>query len=252
MLYASENLKAVICEKPVVLSLEELLKIKELIIQRQISLYVNHTRRYNRNYRMIHEIIRSGKLGELTQINGYINAGGQSFKGEGPLLHDGIHLIDIINYLHGGLPENIYVRTEKQDSIECNVNCYYNTDSDVDVYINLASDKGFFYFGLELYFEKGKIRIGNHEFSVEKTAPSSRYSGFIETEKIRPEEIIDIMKISKKDFFTTLYEEVCENLRESIFSTKDLETSQLSHYMIDLMLGADNHGKVIIPDLSFL
>ncbi|MCK9223915.1 MAG: Gfo/Idh/MocA family oxidoreductase [Candidatus Muirbacterium halophilum] len=208
-----KNLKSIVCEKPLSLDYISAKSIENILINKKISFYVNHTRRWNINYLKVKNIIDKGKLGKLTQIVGFINAGGQKYMGEGPILHDGTHLIDMVLFFTGEFPEQVFSDVITENNIEKCVNVFFKTQNNIDVYMNLSSDKKYFFYEIELYFEFGKVIIGNQRFDIYKAETSKSFTGFVELSKVDDMSVFDFPIYNNRNFFDILYNEVCHDIK---------------------------------------
>lgn len=61
---AAEEGKAIFCEKPLDLSVATLLEVLEVVKKNDVPLMVAFNRRFDANFRKVHHMVRSGKLGE--------------------------------------------------------------------------------------------------------------------------------------------------------------------------------------------
>mgnify|MGYP006179026695 CR=1 FL=1 len=100
------GVKGIFCEKPIDVDIKLARKLVRTCKQKNISLLINHERRWDAYYQKAHKLIQAGKIGEIRTIIG--NA--LSWKpgtlpvsqyGGGPLFHDGTHLIDLLLYFGG-------------------------------------------------------------------------------------------------------------------------------------------------------
>ncbi len=236
ILNTQKNVKAIVCEKPLAISYEQAISIEDRILNRKISFYLNHTRRWNHHYRRVKYIIENKSLGLLRQMTGFINAGGQSVNSEGPLLHDGTHLIDIALYFGGDIRELLFKDVKYKEDIEHVVNMFYRSCDDVDVFLNLSSDKSFFHFELELFFEKGRILIGNRNSKVFKVKESDSFSGFREALPAKWEEIVPDVDFKEFNFFEKLYQDVVQNIKDNIVDTSGYQQGLVVNRVIDEIL----------------
>ncbi|MBR4322409.1 Gfo/Idh/MocA family oxidoreductase [Treponema sp.] len=98
--------KLVILEKPVALNSEEAEKIRAKALDCGVPVMVNHERRFAKDYLSVVKII--GQIGDIQSVVGELDSGlriyGEEFEKDGTysLLHDGTHLVDIIQFLLGG------------------------------------------------------------------------------------------------------------------------------------------------------
>lgn len=95
----------VILEKPVALNSEEAQKIKAKAEECKVSVMVNHERRFSKDYLSVVSLIK--EIGDIQSVVGELDSGlriyGEEFEKDGTysLLHDGTHLVDIVQFLLG-------------------------------------------------------------------------------------------------------------------------------------------------------
>lgn len=101
----ADSVRAIICEKPMALSLEECDRMIEACRRRGILLQINHNRRWNPEWNLARQLLRQGAIGELNHIYGYMDgvkpAPWWCSEYEGPLLHDATHYLDLMDYFAG-------------------------------------------------------------------------------------------------------------------------------------------------------
>ena len=100
---ARSGVKAIFCEKPMAGSTQEARKMVEACKKRGVHLTVNHTRRWDLNYRDVREILSKKKLGEVEKINGSYTSG---------LFVIGTHMIDLLQYLAGNVVKVMGVKED--------------------------------------------------------------------------------------------------------------------------------------------
>ena len=97
--------RLVILEKPVALNSEEAEKIRAKAIECGVPVMVNHERRFAKDYLSVVSLI--DKIGDIQSVTGELDSGlriyGEEFEKDGTysLLHDGTHLVDILQFLLG-------------------------------------------------------------------------------------------------------------------------------------------------------
>ena len=185
--------RLVILEKPVALNTEEAYKIKEISTQLQIPVMINHERRFSKDYQLVKKLIKDNKLGNLQLVRGSLWSGmrvysaSQETSGSYSLIHDGTHLVDIVQYLLERQLENPIVSNiirDKENSVrQAEVN--YLVDNNIAVSLTFSGRCKYFGFDLELRFSEGRILIGNGLFQVETKKESPYYSGFFSLLKNR-------------------------------------------------------------------
>jgi predicted dehydrogenase len=177
--------RLVILEKPVALNTEEAYKIKEASDNLNVPVMINHERRFSKDYQLVKKLIENNKLGNLQLIRGSLWSGmrvysaSQEASGAYSLIHDGTHLVDIVQYLLGRQLENPIVSNiirDNDNSVrQAEVN--YLID-DIGISLTFSGRCKYFGFDLELRFSEGRILIGNGLFQVETKKESPYYSGF--------------------------------------------------------------------------
>lgn len=122
--------KLVILEKPVALNSEEAEKIRAKAQECGVPVMVNHERRFAKDYLSVVKMI--GQIGDIQSVVGELDSGlriyGEEFEKDGTysLLHDGTHLVDIIQFLLGG---NLAKEDKTNDRSEENKGFSDKTDS---------------------------------------------------------------------------------------------------------------------------
>jgi predicted dehydrogenase len=102
---SSPSTKAIICEKPMALSLEECDRMVKACDDANILLQINHNRRWSPEWNLGLQLLRDGVIGELNHIYCYMDGGKPSpswrSEHEGPLLHDFTHYFDLMDMYAG-------------------------------------------------------------------------------------------------------------------------------------------------------
>lgn len=136
--------KHVICEKPVTLNTQLLTEMLEAAEQAGKLLTVHQNRRWDRGYRIVHQVMAEGKLGEIYRIESRVH-GAHGIPGDwrqdpkqgGGMVYDwGIHLLDQAVML---FPE------AKIRSVYATLNHVTNTEVDDGFFVDLLFDNGIHY-----------------------------------------------------------------------------------------------------------
>ena len=102
---AASSTKAVICEKPMALSLEECDRMVAACDQAGIPLQMNHNRRWSPEWNLGLQLLQEGAIGDLNHIYCYMDGGKPApwwrSENEGPLLHDFTHYFDLMDMFAG-------------------------------------------------------------------------------------------------------------------------------------------------------
>ena len=101
----ASSTRAIICEKPMALSLDECDRMIEACESRGVLLQINHNRRWYPEWTLALQLIRDGAIGELNNIYCYLDGckpiPSWRSEHEGPLLHDSTHYFDLIDFYAG-------------------------------------------------------------------------------------------------------------------------------------------------------
>ena len=166
---AEYPVKLVFAEKPFTKTEQEAEELCRLYEEKNIPLLINYTRRYVTEFIELKERIR--EYGRFIRGTGYYGKG---------ILHNGSHMIDFISYLLGEVS-----LVESSDAFTD----FAEDDPSVEAKLKVAG--GVFYmhpldcnvatlFELDLFFEKGRIRMTDGCGKVEesKVLPSPTYQGY--------------------------------------------------------------------------
>ena len=147
--------RIIFVEKPICKLSSQFDKIKNILINSQTRIIVNHTRRFNPNYSYLKRLIRSGDLGELLKINSAYYGG---------WIHNACHIVDIIIFLFNEIPiwEKINNKIETQyiNDPSLDISGYMQKSKAI---INMHTiDENFYQiFDIDLWFTKGRITIND-------------------------------------------------------------------------------------------
>lgn len=165
----SNNLKALILEKPMSRDTQTGMKITEILKAKKTITAVNYFRRWQRTFFIVKNLIDSGKIGKILKINAFYPSG---------IYIGGSHMIDIIQYMVGDFnkvqslgKKNI---PKKGDSLYT----VYGLIGDIEVYMTGFDKNNFNIFDTEIWGEKGKIVITDYcrKIILYRASPSKRFS----------------------------------------------------------------------------
>lgn len=173
LLTGTNKPKAILAEKPLASTIEEAQKVVELAKANGVLLVVMHMRRYANNMRKLRDFIRSGGIGEIRNVSGWLTKG---------TVHNGTHWFDLLRYLVG---EVSWVHGI--DSL-----CEGGDDPTLDVAMGLANGKlatmrsaehaNFTICEMDIMGTLGRAQITDSSYrvdiSVAKSSP--RYTGYTE------------------------------------------------------------------------
>ncbi len=203
------GIPAVICEKPMAVTYARAKSMVAAARRSGTMLIINHSRRWSPEYRTIRRAVREKRYGELRHIQGCVltsfgrrplesddskrdrlkkqirepNWHAELAKsGGGPLLHDGTHLIDIVLYITGLQPAWVEGRIERSRAAPIERRAVgrmsFRGTPDLEFHFEAGGARQYFHFEVELWFDAGRITVGNGIRNAETSVNSRRYSGF--------------------------------------------------------------------------
>lgn len=186
------KIPAVVCEKPMAVTWDRARRMAASARRSGVLLLINHGRRWSPEYRSVRTAVREKRYGELRHVQGCVlTSFGRSDaswhsslekSGGGPLLHDGTHLFDIVFFLTGLRPSWIDCRIDRRpgSAIEHHAagRIVFRGNPAVEFCFEAGGARNYFHFEVELWFDSGRILVGNGIRRAETSVSSSRYSGF--------------------------------------------------------------------------
>ncbi len=185
--------RLVILEKPVALSVAEALQIKSCAEANHVPVMVNHERRFARDYAIARDFMHT--IGDLQMIRADLFSGLRVYSkekestGEYSLLHDGTHLVDIVQFLlesfapapqespllNSPVVTGLY-KDEKGDVR--NFTAHYATPICPSISLTMSGRSKFFAFALDILGTTGRICLGNGFAKCYVRKESRLYTGF--------------------------------------------------------------------------
>jgi predicted dehydrogenase len=202
---AEAGVPVVICEKPLAHSLADARRIARLHTNGRVKVLVNHERRYSADYRAVRELVDSGRYGRLISVNGTLYFG-KSAAHRDVLLHDGTHLVDIINFL----TRHTCRLRRGFGSMRAKTSSAYlfGTAGDIPVIIEVGAERDHLVFEVELSFEKGRVKVGNGVLRYEVSGESPYYENY---RSLLPDEP---PRIERTGYFSNMLEDAVRCVRE--------------------------------------
>lgn len=233
--------KLVILEKPVALNSAEAAKIHSMAEKNLVPVMVNHERRFSKDYLAAKDFIP--KIGDIQTVRGELLSGlriyGKEFEDSGAysLLHDGTHLVDIIQYiLNCKLEKPVITGLFKDENgLVRNFSAHYSTDKIPEITVTMSGRSKFFEFGIEILGTLGKICVGNGYANFYTRKESKLYSGFYSLTK-------DKVKLPKK---TGYFANMIQNAIDFLDGTEKL-ISPLEDAILDLKVLEDIKEKLCL------
>ncbi len=210
---AQNGAKVIVCEKPIASSFKEAQALIDACNKHNTTLIINHERRYDYRYNYVKKLLAKNVIGTISSVYGFVftpSKAHQPGSGGGPLLHDGTHLIDIVQYLFGNIVQ-VQGHTKKYSKTslyEDYAIAHCTTTSGLHVTLEAGGHREYFMFELQILGTKGKIVIGNGYLQIFTPQKSKYYTGFNDLipQSVSPK--------GKSDYFVKLYREVKKCLKQ--------------------------------------
>ncbi len=164
---AAAGVRGIFCEKPMALSLAECDRMLGACEKHGVTMLVNCTRRWDGNYEAARQVVRDRSMGELLHISarwtGCKPVPEWEAQTEGPMLHDAVHLFDLMRFYGGEVDWVIGTATKrkrKEFPVEDSTNAIFQFKNGVDGVVVVDELTDYALPELELQFERGMIRLG--------------------------------------------------------------------------------------------
>lgn len=173
MAAADAGVKAIFCEKPIAATVEAGRRIVERCEKQGIVLAVNHTRRWDRNYRWPLELVKQGFLGKLQHVVGYYSGG---------IFNIGTHLLDVMRMYGGNVDWVVGEWVGDRNTPDPTVAGMLRFSEGTTAKLLGFGNPSDLIFELDLVGDEGRIRILENGRRVEtyRFAESRNYSGYRE------------------------------------------------------------------------
>ncbi len=178
-LASKHGVPVVVCEKPLADTLRRARAIRRLHSPPGLTILTNHERRYSEDYRAARSIVREESLGRLQGVTGTLYFGSTMTHRE-VLLHDGTHMVDIVNFLAGGHLKitRVIGRMNRRKGTSYLHGVLRRESGAVPVVLEVGSERDHLVFEITLSFSRGRLRVGNGVYAVERSAESPHYEGY--------------------------------------------------------------------------
>jgi len=233
-LAAQYKTKAILCEKPIALSLKEAKEMIRICKENNSLLFINHSRHFDYLLRKWRDKIKKGLIGHIYQGNFYYYNG---------LFNNGTHNIDLLRFFLGDVDWVRAITNERTswNKKDKNVDAQVAFKSGAMVFLqSLPKNYGF----LDLYFygTKGRFAIKNLGYQVEyrKLIKNKYYKGYYQLSDLVTKE--GKLRSYMKAVINHLV--ACLDKRERPISTGKDGLAAL-RVLFALRESAKNNGKVI-------
>lgn len=190
---AAEAGKHVVCEKPMATSLAECDAIVEATKANGVKYVQGHSKIYYEPLRKMREVIKSGALGRVTQINSWqyndwlirpvTPSEVKTSAGAGPVFRQGPHQVDMVRYLAGSAVKSVRAVAGRHEA------GYRETESEYNAFLTFDNGaSATLAFNAQGYFDAAELTWGIGEsgyrmLNADSTMPRTR-----RTSAMTPEE----------------------------------------------------------------
>jgi predicted dehydrogenase len=171
------GVKAIFCEKPMALSLEDADAIVAACRKAGCILSVNHSRRWYPSYLKAKELVQQGAIGELVSLYGMCQ-GGKPYPAwtadeEGPMLHDGVHLFDLFRLFAGNVKAVMGTALKRKlpFRVEDDAQAIFEFEAGVSAVALVNELTRYSRFEIEVQGTEGMMRLNDHETLLWGSAP---------------------------------------------------------------------------------
>lgn len=211
----NQGIQHILIEKPICTEQKELKKLRTLAKKSKAKIWVNHERRYHPFYQYIKNELELGTMGDLKTIRASVLTSGLSpgiaFQelGGGPLLHDGTHAIDYMEFLLGSPKKIHYVKMQKPKNqvTESRALALLEYKENVFVFLEAGGERNYFQFEIDIQTSTHRIVLSNDGHKIYKTKESSLYKGFKSLQEL------ELPKFSNNNPWIHLYMEILEHMQ---------------------------------------
>ena len=167
--------KAIICEKPMALSIGECERMIATCQKANVLLQINHNRRWHPEWNLAKKLLDDGAIGRLNHIHCYMDgvkpAPRWTSDYEGPLLHDCTHYFDLMDYFAGPVDWLCGMAEQRRRPwpVEDFAAAFLRFKSGVTGLIHAAELSDYADHGFELRGEKGTLRIHGEKVQLQQS-----------------------------------------------------------------------------------
>lgn len=189
--------KAILCEKPMALSIGECERMIAACQEANVLLQINHNRRWHPEWNLAKKLLDDGKIGRLNHIYCYMEGAkptpSWTSEYEGPLLHDCTHYFDLLDYFAGAVDWLCGMAEQRRRPwpVEDFAAAFLRFKSGATGLLHAAELTDYTDHGFELRGEKGTLRIHGETVQLQQSqlTRSEPESGF-EWNRLRSAEIV--------------------------------------------------------------
>ncbi|MFH1006933.1 MAG: Gfo/Idh/MocA family oxidoreductase [Candidatus Latescibacterota bacterium] len=172
------GVKGIFCEKPMALDLVDCDRIIADTDRSGVKVVVNCSRRFSGQYEAVRQLIGRQELGELIHMVGRCQGVKPipewESETEGPLLHDAVHLLDIMRFFGGDVASLIGIAKNRtrRFRVEDTSHAILEFENGVEGITIVDEMSEYSEFSVELNFTRGRIRLESDAPGMWRSTPN--------------------------------------------------------------------------------
>jgi len=169
--------RGIFCEKPMALELEGCDRIVRAADRHGVKLLVNCSRRFSGLHEAVRRIALSGELGKLVHLVGHCQGAKPvpewEAATEGPLLHDAVHLMDLMRFYAGDAESLVATASSptRRFRVEDTSSAIIRFPGGVEGVAVVDEMAEYADFSLELDFTRARVRLGSFAQGLWRSVP---------------------------------------------------------------------------------
>ena len=209
------GIKHILIEKPICTKEADLKKLITLANKNKVKIWVNHERRYHPLYQYVRNMLHGNAWGTVKTIHASVLTSGISpglaFEetGGGPLLHDGTHAIDYLDFLFGKRKKVHFTKfhTPKTQKTESRALAVIEYPQDIFAFLEAGGERRYFQFEVDIQTSENRIILNNDGHKFYRSEESTLYKGF---RSLKP---VELPQFKNSNPWIELYKEILNHLQ---------------------------------------
>ena len=170
-LLTSSDVKAILAEKPLALTVEDAELLANLAKKKGVVLAVNYSRRYAEKFCELKKHLHPDIFGRIQTINGYYTKG---------TVHNGTHWFDLARFLIGDFKRVKGFDNRGEKNEDPTFDAYAEFTNGANAYLHACDETKFSIFEMDILGSNGRVYIKDSDNIIEiyHIAESPYYSGY--------------------------------------------------------------------------
>lgn len=165
------DIQHIFAEKPLTTSLEDTKKIYRLALKKNASITINYLRRWDQSINRAKQIALKRDFGQLC-LGSIVYYGG--FK------RNAIHFLDLLNFFEIEIRHALRLAKGQRQRNDFTGSFFLQSKAGCPIYMTGLDNSDYDCLEVELFFERGQIRIGDQSIEIYQAKQSKRFPEFRE------------------------------------------------------------------------